>query len=156
MVFSLSALWWRRIRGLWKLPDGRDLLRGKLGLVLMSGAMLSKSLIQFSVDGWSCVPSLLFIWGQTYKFEVKASACNAGDLGLIPGSGRSPGEGNGNPLQYSCLEYPTDGGAWRATVHRVEKSWTRLNNFTFTFKLTNSCEKKKRKDISIWMQSSKE
>ena len=48
-----SALWWRRIRGLWKLPDGRDWLRGKLGLVLMGRAMLSKSLIQFSVDGWS-------------------------------------------------------------------------------------------------------
>ena len=44
--------------------------------------------------------------------EVKASAWNAGDPGLIPGSGRSPGEGNGNPLQYSCLENPTDGGAW--------------------------------------------
>ena len=49
--------------------------------------------------------------------EVKASACNAGDLGSIPGSGRSPGEGNGNPLQYSCLENPMDGGAWWATVH---------------------------------------
>ena len=43
---------------------------------------------------------------------VKASAYNAGDLGLIPGSGRSPGEGNGNPLQYSCLENPMDRGAW--------------------------------------------
>ena len=51
---------WRRIRDLWKLPDGRDWLRGKLGLVLMGGAMLSKSLIQFSVDGRGCVPSLLF------------------------------------------------------------------------------------------------
>ena len=60
MVFSLSALWWRKIRGLWKLPDGRDWLWGKLGLVLMGGAMLSKSLIQFSVDGQDCVPSLLF------------------------------------------------------------------------------------------------
>ena len=48
--------------------------------------------------------------------EVKASACNAGVLGSIPGSGRSPGEGNGNPLQYSCLENPMDGGAWWATV----------------------------------------
>ena len=46
---------------------------------------------------------------------------NAGDPGLIPGSGRSPGEGNGNPLQYSCLENPMDGGAWWATVHRVAK-----------------------------------
>ena len=44
--------------------------------------------------------------------EVKAFACNVGDLGLIPGSGRSPGEENGNPLQYSCLENPMDGGAW--------------------------------------------
>ena len=52
-------------RGLWKFPDGRDWPRGKLGLVLMSRARLSKSSIQFSVDGWSCVPSLLFTWGQT-------------------------------------------------------------------------------------------
>ena len=50
-----------------------------------------------------------------------------------PGLGRSPGEGNGNPLQYSCLENPMDGGAWRATVHGVAKSWTRLSVFTFTF-----------------------
>ena len=64
---------------------------------------------------------------------AKASARNAGDLGSIPGSGRSPGEGNGNPLQYSCLENPMDGGAWWATVHGVAKGWTRLSNFTFTF-----------------------
>ena len=50
------------------------------------------------------------------------SACNVGDLGLIPGSGRSTGEGNGNPLQYSCLENPMDGGAWWATVHGVAES----------------------------------
>ena len=54
----------------------------------------------------------------------KESACNAGDLGLIPESGRSPGEGNGNPLQYSCLENSMDEGAWWATVHGVTKSWT--------------------------------
>ena len=62
--------------------------------------------------------------------EVKASARNAGDLGSIPGSGRSPGEGNGNPLLYSCLENPMDGGAWWATVHGVAKSRTRLSDFT--------------------------
>ena len=56
--------------------------------------------------------------------EVKASACDEGDLGSIPGLGRSSGEGNGNPLQYSCLENPMDGGAWRATVHSVAKSQT--------------------------------
>ena len=68
--------------------------------------------------------------------EVKASACNAGDLGSIPELGRSPGEGNSNPLQYSCLENPMDGGAWWATVQRVAKSRTRLSDFTFTFMLT--------------------
>ena len=56
--------------------------------------------------------------------EVNASASNVGDSGLIPGSGRSPGEGNGNPLQYSCLENPMDGEAWWATVHGVAKSRT--------------------------------
>ena len=60
--------------------------------------------------------------------EVKVSACNVGDLGLIPGSGRSPGEGNGNPLQYPCLENPMDGGAWWATVHGSQLSY-----FTFTY-----------------------
>ena len=53
-------------------------------------------------------------------------------LGPIPGSGRSPGEGNGNPLQHSYLENSMDRGAWRATVYGVTKSWTQLNNFTFT------------------------
>ena len=56
--------------------------------------------------------------------EDKTSAHNAGDLGSIPRSGRSPGEGNGNPLQYSWLENPMDGGAWKATVHGVTKSRT--------------------------------
>ena len=56
---------------------------------------------------------------------------SAGDPSLIPGSGRSPGEGNGNPLQYSCLENPMDEGAWYATVHGVAKSRTRLSDFTF-------------------------
>ena len=65
--------------------------------------------------------------------DGKASAYNAGDPGSIPGSGRSPGEGNGNPFQHSCLENPMDGGAWEATVHGVAKSWTQLSDFTFTF-----------------------
>ena len=53
--------------------------------------------------------------------DGKESACNVGDLGLIPGSGRSPGGGNGNPLQYSCLENPMDRGAWWATVHGSQR-----------------------------------
>ena len=56
--------------------------------------------------------------------DGKASAYNMGDPGSIPGLGRSPGEGNGNPLQYSCLENPMDAGAWLATVHGVAKSRT--------------------------------
>ena len=60
--------------------------------------------------------------------DSKKSACNARDPGLIPGLGRPPGEGNGYPLQYSCLENPMDRGAWRATIHGVAKSWTRLSN----------------------------
>ena len=52
---------------------------------------------------------------------VKNPPANAGDIGSVPGTGRSPGEGNGNPLQYSCLGNPTDRGAWRATVHGVAK-----------------------------------
>ena len=69
-------------------------------------------------------------WGFPGGSDVKASAHNVGDLGSIPGLGRFPGEGNGNPLQYSCLENPMGGGAWWATVHWVAKSWTRLSDFT--------------------------
>ena len=68
--------------------------------------------------------------------EVKASAWKAGDPGSIPVLGRSPGEGNGNPLQYSCLENSMDRGAWEATVHGIAKSQTQLSNFTHT--LTHS------------------
>ena len=57
---------------------------------------------------------------------VNNPAANAGDVGSIPGVGRSPGGGQGNPLQYSCLENPVDRGAWQATVHRVAKGRTRL------------------------------
>ena len=60
--------------------------------------------------------------------DVKESACNARDLGSIPGLGRSPGGGHGNPLCYSCLENPMDRGAWRATVHGVAKSQTQLSD----------------------------
>ena len=86
--------------------------------------------------------------------DVKASAYNVGDLGLIPGSGRSPGEGNGNPLQYSCLENPMNEEAWQATVQGVAKSWTRLSNFTFTLLLgrkvrTNLDSILKSRDITL-------
>ena len=60
--------------------------------------------------------------------DSKESACNAGNAGSIPGLGRSPVEGNGYPLQYSCLENSMDRGAWQSTVHGVAKSWTRLSD----------------------------
>ena len=63
----------------------------------------------------------MHLWGFRGNSVGKKSACNAGDQGLIPGSGRSPGEGNGNPLQCSWLENPMDGGAWWATVHGVAR-----------------------------------
>ena len=62
--------------------------------------------------------------------DSKVSACNVRDLDSIPGSGRSPGEGNSNPLQYSCLENPMDTGTWQVTVHGVAKNQTRLSDFT--------------------------
>ena len=91
-----------------------------------------------------CVLTMLWLssWNHLWRFshgqdfpggsEGKASAYSVGDPGSIPGSGRSPEEGNGNPLQYSCLENPIDGGAWWAAVHGVTKSRT-LSDFTFTF-----------------------
>ena len=65
-------------------------------------------------------------WSFPGGSEDKAAACNAGDQGSIRGLGRSPGEGNGNPLQDSCLDNPMDRGAWWPTVHRVAKSRTSL------------------------------
>ena len=62
---------------------------------------------------------------------IKASSYNAGDLGSIFGLRKSPGEGNGYPFQYSCLENPMERGAWQATVHGVAKSRTRLSDFSF-------------------------
>ena len=93
---------------------------------------------------WTGRPGVLwFMWSQRVGHnwatdlnwtdggsEVKASACNVGDMGSIPGLGRSTGEGNVNPLQYSCLENPMDRGAWWATVHGVAKSQTQLSDLT--------------------------
>ena len=80
---------------------------------------------------WGCKESdtterlhLYIYMGFLGGSDGKESACNAGDLGLIPGWGRSPGEGNGNPLQYSGLENSMDRGAWRAIVHGIAKRWT--------------------------------
>ena len=67
--------------------------------------------------------------------EGKVSACNVGDPGLIPGLGRCPGEGNGNPFQYSCLENSMVRRAWRTVVHGITKSWTQLSELRHTHTL---------------------
>ena len=78
----------------------------------------------------SRVPGITHLFHETSVYPASLvaqkveSACNTGDLGSTPELGRSPGKGNGNPLQYSCLENPMDGGAWQATVHGVPKSQT--------------------------------
>ena len=77
--------------------------------------------------------SFQHIWNFPGGSDNKAPACNVGNPGSIPGSGRSPGEGNGIPLQYSCLENHMDREVWWVTVHRVAESQTKLSDFTFTF-----------------------
>ena len=78
---------------------------------------------------WTAVMTARYFPGGS---DGKTSAYNAGDPGSIPGLGRCPGEGNDNPLQYSSLGNHMDGEAWKVTVHGFAKSWTQLNNFTFT------------------------
>ena len=83
----------------------------------------------YSFSWLSNIPLYIYIFGLPLLAQmVKNPPANARDLGLIPGLGKSPGEGQGNPLQYSCLEYPMDRGTWQATVHGVTKSQTQLND----------------------------
>ena len=77
-------------------------------------------------------------WASQVTQLVKNLPAIAGDVDLIPGSGRSPGGGNGKPLRYSCLENPMDGGVWRATAHGVSKSWTQLSVRTHTNQITTT------------------
>ena len=78
-----------------------------------------------------CLVLLLFLRDFPGGSDNKESACNVGDLGLIPGLGRSPGEGNDNPLQYSCLENPMDRGAGQVAVHGVAK--IRMTPWRYSF-----------------------
>ena len=72
--------------------------------------------------------NLLYEVGMSLVAQLNNPPANAGNIGSIPGSGKTPGEGNGNTLQYSCLRNPMDRGAWRATAHGVTKNWTQLSN----------------------------
>ena len=107
------------------------------------GSAFTKDFLEVAYSTSTFYLQFYCLWGFPGSLDGKASnAYNAGDLGLIPGLGRSPGEGNGNPLQYSCLENPMDQGAWWATVHGVAKSRTRLSDFSslhfFTYTEKNS------------------
>ena len=87
------------------------------------------SAVQLQVLPWNRIQSpYVGIWDFPGGTDCKEPTCQCGDVrvaGSIPGLGRSPGGGHGNPLQYSCLENPMDRGAWWATVHGVAQSWTR-------------------------------
>ena len=86
----------------------------------------------YNISSWDSNLYKGTIWASPVAQMVKSLSCNTGDLGTIPGLGRSPGEGNGNPLQYSCLENPMDRGAWWAAVHGAAHDWV-ANTFTFHY-----------------------
>ena len=88
--------------------------------------------------------------GLPWWLSAKESACNAGAAGLIPGLGRCPGGGHGNPLQYSCLKNPMDRGAWQTPVHRVTKSQIQLKQLR-----THKMENKFRIKVPGFIKSSK-
>ena len=92
------------------------------------------TVIDFRVPNiFLCKCSNVQVWALPGGSDSKELPYNVGDLGSIPGLGRSPGEGNGNPLQYSCLEDFMDRGAWWARVHGITKNQTWLSDFTFLF-----------------------
>ena len=111
--------------------------QGKLEVVKQEMARVNVNILGISDLKWTGMGEFnsgdhyIYYCGQESRFPggsgCKESACHAGDLGLIPGLGRSSGGGHGNPLQYSYLENTHDRGAWQATVHGVAKSRTRLS-----------------------------
>ena len=99
------------------------------GTMLSNAHTLSNLILNIILQGrYYFYTHLWQMLGYPGDSDGEDSACNAGDLGLIPGSGRTPGEGNGNPLQYSCLDKSMDRGAWQAIVQGVTQSQTRLGN----------------------------
>ena len=111
----------RKIRGGWRGAKGKDFSPDPLHHVKKK----KKKAWELGNLGPTCNSAPPFLDDGS---NCKESACNAGDLVSIPGSGRSPGEGNGYPLQNSCLENPMDRRAWRAIVHGVPKTWTWLRD----------------------------
>ena len=117
---------WELLQSFWKFVNPHMLGSDLLGDRQINGSLVSQNNLAES--------NLNLIINDYISFksasDSKACACNVGDLGLIPASGRYPWEGNGNPLQYSCLENLMDRGAWKATGHGIAKSRTRLSYFT--------------------------
>ena len=79
--------------------------------------------LTMELHAFAILHQVIIGWGFAGGSDSKESACSVGDLGSTPGLGRSPGEGKGYPLQYSCRENSMDGGAWQVTVHGLIKSW---------------------------------
>ena len=110
----------------WVIPVQRDIL----GVSLNYPPWSTQNSLSRSSPLFKSLIAHIFFWWPLGSHGKEAS-CNAGDLGSITGLGRSPGERNGNPLQYSCLGNPMERKAWRAAVHGVKKSWTRLSDQHF-------------------------
>ena len=144
--FSYNVCW---IRERWETGQLGELFKMKLDS-LREGGDKVKSPEDINIQ---CTWNM----GFPGSSDSRASAYSAGDLGSIPGSGRSPGEGNGNPLHYSCLENPMDRGAWWATIHGVAKSQTWLRDFCVcvcvcvcvcTWNIFKKCRDGERKETS--------
>ena len=97
-------------------------------LIVIKNLFLYRDHCPYFLKSSKNIASVFCILGFSGDSAVQNLPTNAGDVGLIPGSGRSPGEGNGNPLQYSCLENPMDRGAWWAILHGVRESQTQLSD----------------------------
>ena len=136
------------VKGAWEICMGSVVVAHGLSCCEACGSFLSQ-------EDWthvSCICRwILYPWATREApnrilellrwLSGEESACQAGEMGSIPGSGSSPGKGNGNPLQYSCLGNPKDRGAWRATVHGITKSQTQLGDLN-----SNNLEMR-----SLWM-----
>ena len=133
---------WQRMRWVDCITDSTDMSLSKLWELVMDReawhvAVHGVAKSQTQLSNWTELRTRINKYkpliASLVAQMVKKSSCNTGDPGSIPGLGRSPGEGNGNPLQYSRLENPLDKGAWWATVHGVSKSPTRLRDLHFHF-----------------------